>query len=120
MNSNKTNKLKLLIAGAFVSFSHYAAFGQFTPYAVFTANQSTSIDICEGDSALMTAISFNSMSNTFKWFYVESGQAGVQVSTASNWYASKPGHYEVQEFDANGSYVGGVSLPYSHGCFSTH
>ena len=110
MNSNKTNKLKLLLVGAFVAFSQYAAFGQFAPYAVFTVNQSTSIDICEGDSSLMTAISFNGTSNTFKWFYVESGQAGVEVSTASSWYASKPGHYEVQEFDANGSYVGGVSF----------
>ncbi|MGA0246834.1 MAG: DUF1565 domain-containing protein, partial [Schleiferiaceae bacterium] len=109
MNPNKTNRLKLIVVGAFVASSQFA-FGQFAPYAVFTANQSTSIDICEGDSALMTAISFNSTSNTFKWFYVASGQAGVQVSTASTWYASKPGHYEVQEFDASGNYVGAVSL----------
>ena len=109
MKPTTTKKFKLLIAGAFFAFTQFA-YGQMAPYAFFASNQSTSIDICEGDSALMNVFSLNSSSNTFKWFYIASGQSSVQVSTSSSHYASEPGRYEVQEFDINGNYVGSLSL----------
>ena len=38
MNSNKTNKLKLLLVGAFVAFSQYTAFGQSSTYEKMLVN----------------------------------------------------------------------------------
>ena len=68
MKTNQINKLKLLITGAFVALTSLVS-AQSAPYAFFTSNSSTSVTICAGDSALMSAVSFNSASNTFKWFY---------------------------------------------------
>ena len=109
MRTNQINKLKLLITGAFVAFTSLVS-AQSAPYAFFTSNSSTSVTICAGDSALMTAVSFNSASNTFKWFYHQSGQSAVQVSTTASWYASKVGDYEVKEYDVSGNYVGNLYL----------
>ncbi|MDG1903635.1 MAG: hypothetical protein P8I37_04655, partial [Schleiferiaceae bacterium] len=103
MNSNKTNKLKLLIVGAFVAFSQLTTFGQSITAEHYEASGTqtylfpapffaSNVRICAQDSVKLTAASFSG--STFTWTLPDGSTSSI---TASSIWVKDEGNYSVSD-----------------------
>ena len=103
MNSNKTNKLKLLIVGAFVAFSQLTTFGQSITAEHYEASGTqtylfpapffaSNVRICAQDSVKLTAASFSG--STFTWTLADGSTSAI--TTSSIWVKDQ-GNYSVSD-----------------------
>ncbi len=103
MNSNKTNKLKLLIVGAFVAFSQLTTFGQSITAEHYEASGTqtylfpapffaSNVRICAQDSVKLTAASFSG--STFTWTLADGSTSSI--TTSSIWVKDE-GNYSVSD-----------------------
>lgn len=103
MNSNKTNKLKLLIVGAFVAFSQLTTFGQSITAEHYEASGTqtylfpapffaSNVRICAQDSVKLTAASFSG--STFTWTLADGSTSSI--TTSSIWVKDQ-GSYSVSD-----------------------
>ncbi|MDA8565755.1 hypothetical protein N9K99_06170, partial [Schleiferiaceae bacterium] len=103
MNSNKTNKLKLLIVGAFVAFSQLTTFGQSITAEHYEASGTqtylfpapffaSNVRICAQDSVKLTAASFSG--STFTWTLADGSTSSI--TTSSIWVKDQ-GNYSVSD-----------------------